>query len=281
MRVVSLLLICVVLGGGLYDVDAADYLSAVEIATATGGSAALMQLGRLAKDLDSTRAAWIGGPILLDRQFARWIGGTPRPHATNFLDGPYGAPATPLVTSLILTTGNLSWPRADKGKDALQDLFLFSAGLAATKGVTDIYKGLFARARPLVYMYPEIAAQREEYDYRYDRRAFFSGHTSSAFFSMAYLNLRARAIMRHHMTPSDYRDWRWVSPTVCFSWASFVGLSRIHAWKHYFSDVVFGALAGWLLAELFFSLDDVVYQDSVNTSASTARSTLLQISVRF
>lgn len=147
--------------------------------------------------------------------------------------------------------------------------------------MTDIYKGLFARVRPLVHMYPEIAAQRQEYDYRYDRRAFFSGHTSSAFFSMAYLNLRARAIMRHHMTPSDYRDWRWVSPTVCFSWASFVGLSRIHAWKHYFSDIALGALAGWLLAELFFSLDDVVNQETATTSAATARSTLVQISVRF
>lgn len=259
---------------------AQEYLSAGDVATISGASAAVAGLGHLAKKLDSTRAPWIEGPFLLDRVFARWFGGEPTPQITNFLDGPFGAPATPLVTSMVMTSCNLSWPRHSKDKDALQDLFLFSAGLVATKGITDIYKGLFARPRPLVFMHPESAARRAEYDYRYDRRSFFSGHTSSAFFSMAFLNLRTRTIMRNEMSPSDYRDWRWLPPTVCFSWASFVGFSRIHAWKHYFSDVVFGALAGWLIAELFFNLDDVAYP-SDGHAGSTSSSSILRLSFSF
>lgn len=62
--------------------------------------------------------------------------------------------------------------------------------------------------------------------------------------------------MRRELSADDYRDYRWISPTVLFGWASFVGWSRLHAYKHYLSDVILGSMAGWLLAELFFSLLD-------------------------
>jgi membrane-associated phospholipid phosphatase len=62
--------------------------------------------------------------------------------------------------------------------------------------------------------------------------------------------------MRRELTSGEYRGWRWAPPAVLYSWAAFVGWSRIHAYDHYFSDVLVGALAGYFLAELFYSFGD-------------------------
>ena len=55
--------------------------------------------------------------------------------------------------------------------------------------------------------------------------------------------------MRQELHAGEYRDYRWAPPTVLFSWASFVGWSRIHAYKHFVSDVMVGAAVGVLPAE--------------------------------
>jgi membrane-associated phospholipid phosphatase len=135
-------------------------------------------------------------------------------------------------------------------------MFLFGMGLFTTKGITSLSKVIVARPRPMICLEPELADQRKEKDYDFDYNSFVSGHTSSAFFSCAFLNLRLRAIMRRELHPNDYRNWRWAPPALLFGWASFVGWSRIHAYRHYVSDVLAGAAVGMLLAELFYNFGD-------------------------
>lgn len=176
---------------------------------------------------------------------------------------------TPISGGVILVVSNLAWPRSAKGKDASQDMFLYLSGLTATKGITDMVKGLVRRERPLPCLEPGIASQREEVDYGFDQQSFFSGHTSGAFFAMAFTNIRVRSIMRQELTSDEYRDWRWAPPALFYSWASLVGWSRIHAYRHFFTDVLAGAAAGILMAELFHSFQNEVDINEANqTNAS-------------
>ena len=233
---------------------AEDFLSAGEVAAITAASGAAWWLSDRIMRYDTLRAPLIKGPLPLETAVQRFFGGQYKPGKRNFLDDHLGSAMTPIATGTMLTAANLAWPRDDRSKETLQDLFLFATGLAATKGITGLAKGIVSRPRPYRTVPP--AGVREKNGFSTDRASFFSGHTSSAFFSAAYLNLRLRSIMRAEQSPDEYDDCRWAPPTVLFSWASFVGLSRIHAYKHYLSDVIFGALAGYLMAELFYSLGD-------------------------
>ena len=230
---------------------AEDFLSAGEVAAIAAASGAAWWLSDQTVKYDTMRAPLIKGPLPLETSIQRFLGGQYKPGKRNFLDDHLGSAMTPIAAGTMLTAANLAWPRDDRGKETLQDFFLFFSGLAATKGVTGLAKGIFNRPRPYRTIPPSDV--REQHGFSTDRTSFFSGHTSAAFFSAAYLNLRLRCIMRAEQSPGDYDDWRWAPPTVLFSWASLVGLSRIHAYKHYLSDVLVGALAGYLVAELFYS----------------------------
>lgn len=204
---------------------------------------------------DSAQPALINRPILLDNWAAHALGGRYFAGKSNFLDGDIGSAITPVAGALGLAAVNLTWPEGRPGKDALQDLYLYNCGIWATAGVTGIAKHLIARPRPFQYYYPD-SARRHEPDYSETRKSFFSGHASSSFFAMTYLNKRVRTAMRQRLSSSDYHNWRWLPPTVLFSWSSYVGVTRIRCYKHFLSDVAVGAAAGALLAELFYRLAD-------------------------
>jgi membrane-associated phospholipid phosphatase len=268
-------LVCLLLSGS---VQAEDYLSAGEIAAVSGGSIALMGLRGVVNRFDSTRQPLISGPLPGEETIQRWLGGDPKPGKRNFLDDKAGSIVTPLTLAVALTAIDLSWPRQDKGKETAQDLFLYISGLVAVKGVTGVAKGLVARRRPILHFAPELAPHTNEGEWRHHRQSFFSGHTSSSFFAAAYLNLRMRTIMRAELSPMDYRSWRWAPPTLLFGWSSFVGLSRIHAYRHYLSDVLAGALVGTIMAELFFALND---SPSISDDDGNASSTPMLLRMRY
>ena len=233
-----------------------DYLTGGEVAAIGGGTAAVFVIANRVNKFDSTRSIYWQQPTSLERSLQYALGGTYYPGKTNFLDGRTGSAITPVATSLLLLGSDLAYPQGDKSKNLLQNQFLFVTGIAATKAVTGLTKGLFRRPRPMLSLEPALAAQRSEIDFRYDHQSFVSGHASSAFFAMTFLNLRTRAIMRSEMSAEAYRTWRWVPPVVCFSWASYVGWSRVSIFKHYVTDIAAGALTGWLLAELFATFAD-------------------------
>ena len=251
-RVTCLIVLLTFLTPSLAKAD--QFLSTGEVTAIAAGAGGTFWLGNQLRNMDSTRTPLLEGPLPLEASIQRFFGGRYERGKRNFLDDSKGSVLTPLTTGSMLLAANLAWPESDRGKATLQDMFLFISGLAATKGVTDMAKSTVSRPRPYMTLVP--IDQGEQRGFRADRSSFFSGHTSSAFFSAAYLNLRLRSIMRSEQTPDEYRDWRWAPPTVLFGWASFVGLSRIHAYKHYLSDVLIGALAGYLIAELFFSFGE-------------------------
>lgn len=237
--------------------QAGGFLSAEDAGIITASTIGVFVLGHHVKRLDSTKTPLIGGPILFDRKLQRFLGGDCSADKSNFLDNEFGSAVTPVAAALIMFTVDSKWPQADKqGKLAAQNLFLFSAGLLATKGITDLAKGIVARPRPLPCLEPELAGLRTNIDHAYDHNSFFSGHASSAFFAMTFLNKRIRAIMRNEMTVGKYDKYSWVSPAFSFSWATFVGWTRIHAYKHFPTDIIVGAAAGILMAELFYSFND-------------------------
>ncbi len=228
-----------------------------------GGGVPLL-IEHLLPATDSTQRAIIPRPVLVDDVIARKFGGGFHVGKSNFLNGTFGSTITPALAGIGIIAGNFTWPEERPGKDALQDFHIYHSGLWATAGVTGIAKYVFARPRPFLHYYPDSAASHE-HNYSEARKSFFSGHASSAFYSVTYLNKRTRAIMRQRLSAEEYRDWRWLPPTVLFSWGSYVCWTRIRAYQHYFSDVAIGALAGYLLAELFYSLgDERCHENDVN-----------------
>lgn len=239
-----------------YRAAAEDYLSESEIGGITAGALGIAAVGEYARHFDSARTALIKGPLPLETSIQNWLGGAYSPGKTNFIDRKFGGLITPVVCGLVLTTVDLSWPQGRKGKFTLQDLFLFSTGSLTNTGINNIAKGLVARPRPYVTLYPDEPPQRHRRDYAFNHSSFYSGHTSSAFFSATYLNKRIRAVMRSEMSIYRYRDWRWAPPLILYGWSTFVAWSRVSAYRHYASDVAIGALAGYLVAGLFFSFND-------------------------
>lgn len=267
-------LLVVVPGAG-----AQSYIDAGEIAAISGVTGGAFALGLHIKHFDSTATVFWVEPSGFERRMQRLLGGSHYRGKTNFLDSDFGAAVTPITAAMLITAANLAYPQGKKEKDALQDGFLFGSGILATKAVTDITKGVFRRRRPAVAMGSSEMPLRTDSRYYYNHRSFVSGHSSSAFFSMVFLNARTRSIMRSEMSPAEYRSWRWLPPTVCFSWATFVGWSRIHAYKHYVTDVMAGALVGWLMGELFLSFGD--YDDRTTADPANGTGTLLRFTITF
>lgn len=255
----------------------AEYLSTGEVVAIGGGGLTMFGLGVWSNNFDSSKTSLIYGPLPGEKSAQRFLGGQYYTGKSNFLDSRFGSAVTPITGALLLTSMNVAWPSEKKGKGLSQDLFLFISGLLATRGLTDFAKATAARPRPYIEMISEMNSDCSASSFVYDHNSFFSGHTSGAFFISTFLNKRVRTIMRREMNKNEYREWRWLPPTFFYGWSSFVGWSRIHAWKHYISDVVIGALAGWLMGELFYSFNN----DGDNSGSRANGQMLFQITLKF
>jgi len=74
---------------------------------------------------------------------------------------------------------------------------------------------------------------------------FFSGHAANAFGFAAASSICLEADKNHR-----YDAYQWF----IFIWALLIGLSRIFAGKHYFGDVLVGAIVGFCIGSLFSGL---------------------------
>lgn len=229
-----------------------DYLSAGEMAAIAGGSAATGYIGYRIRHGDGFKTPLIGGPFPCELPMMGVLAGKYHRGKTNFLDDRWGSALTPVALGMGLLIADFTWPQSQPGKDVGQDLFLFASGLIATKGLTDLSKGISRRPRPYTLFEDSSRADSGSEDVC-SCSSFFSGHSASSFFSAAFTNLRIRSIMRQRLTDGEYRDWRWASPTILFGWAGYVAWSRLHAYKHYPTDILVGALVGYVVAELFYS----------------------------
>jgi membrane-associated phospholipid phosphatase len=234
-----------------------------------GASATVLAIGGVAKYLHPSRP--INNdyrPNALDRSMRRLIHGE-TDTLTNLFDKKFGSMLAPAVA--LIGIGIIDIDRAEFSRDVP----FYLAGMAATNGITVVSKTLAKRPRPYCLPGgcppPGLPPDSPEH-----YRAFFSGHTSKAFYAAGFFNLRFRRFMRRNWTPDEYRVGRWVSPAVSFGVATLVGLSRIHADKHYFTDVLAGAIVGTTMAELYYWLA----YESADTNSDSGKPGL-RLSVRF
>ncbi len=273
----TIFLIILISGAGFSSVcaDPGDYLSAGEAGTIAAGSTALFLTGLSIASFDSTHAAHWNQPLPGERRLQRLLGGRYYPDKSNLFARRLGGAIVPAIALAAIAATDLAYPALDRDRDFGQDMLLFTSGLLAVQGVTGIAKGLVKRSRPMITLEPELAARRTGSRYDFDRKSFFSGHTSTAFFAMTYANKRVRSAMYREMDRDHYRHWRWLPPIIAYGSATAVGWSRIAAYDHYVSDVAVGALVGWLAAELFYAFGDQTYRDLTNSE-----NTPLFISIR-
>jgi membrane-associated phospholipid phosphatase len=134
-------------------------------------------------------------------------------------------------------------------KDDYKKLFLFYKTITYTHVLTEAAKNLIDRQRPD----------------RSDSRSFFSGHTAVTF---AAANFLYREINDYIDSRPDYSEntleytgIKTASFAVLYGWAGYVGYSRMHDNKHYLSDVLLGAAAGFVISNL-------IYNDYLNSDNS-------------
>lgn len=102
--------------------------------------------------------------------------------------------------------------------------------ILASQLITEVVKESFGRKRP-------VNANSPYEFFNSGHKSFFSGHVSAMFAAAATFS-------------EVYKDdWAGV-PYIAYGLAAMVAYGRMHANKHYASDVIMGALAGYLSSKL-------------------------------
>jgi len=170
----------------------------------------------------------------------------------NFLDGSIGALYTPAATGAIITVLNLA-ERAPTQKTG-SELLIFANGSLANKFLTKSFKRAFSRRRPELDFANE--ADKIELDKKDSaHESFYSGHASTASFSAAFLRRRISQSLTQHGHSGIGSGYQWLTATGLYSWAAYVGYSRIQIDKHYFTDVTAGMVMGLLFEEIYHQLN--------------------------
>ena len=170
----------------------------------------------------------------------------------NFLNGSTGSFYTPFVAGTVLAGLNLA---EDTPLPAVgSELFIFVNGGLANKFLTKIFKRAFSRRRPVLeFADPADQSLLEEDENNYE--AFYSGHTSIAFYSAAFLRRRISGSLARRGHVGVKSGYQWLTGVTLYSWAAYVGYSRIEIDKHYFTDVATGAVMGLLFEEAYYRLN--------------------------
>jgi hypothetical protein len=143
------------------------------------------------------------------------------------------ASASNVTLPLVVTVPVAAQLGLGVGKHSLNAALVYSETLAANLALNSLSKVLFSRPRPSTYRLREAGAAPDD-DWFV---SFYSGHSSTAF---------AAAVSGAYLFAEGTRD-----PEARYLlWASEIGLAaasamlRVRAGKHYYSDVVVGALVG-------------------------------------
>ena len=171
-------------------------------------------------------------PTRLDTDFEPRVG----VHGSRTFVGQVGeAGAAAFLGVRLLVNVGADLAGADVTSEDYHRTFWFYKSIVYTFSLTLLAKNLVDRVRPDGS----------------DHQSFFSGHSSTAFCTASYLSL-------------ELNDWydRWEptrkDPTLCstlkigsdvalYAGAAYVAYARMHDEKHYFSDVVTGAVVGTLV----------------------------------
>lgn len=181
-----------------------------------------------------------GGNNGLDRFFRRHFGDPGK--TTNIVDGNgTSITLTAGLGSIILLQSLLS--DGSVWRDAAYEVAVFSTGFMTELGVRLAVKSLFARRRPFL----EFASPADTATLNANPRnhlSFYSGHTSSAFYTAAYVDQRIGALLNARRLGR----YRFMSLVPLYGWATYIAYSRVQIDKHYFTDVATGGLVGTVWA---------------------------------
>ena len=170
----------------------------------------------------------------------------------NFLNGTIGALYTPAATGAIITVLNLA-ERAPTQRTG-SELLIFANGALADKFLTKNFKRAFSRRRPELDFADEAdKIELEKKDSAHE--SFYSGHASMAFFSAAFLRRRISQSFAQHGHSGIGSGYQWLTTIGLYSWAAYVGYSRIQIDKHYFTDVAAGMVMGLLFEGIYHRLN--------------------------
>ena len=136
----------------------------------------------------------------------------------------FGAIASPPLSDLSVET---PLPEAS---------MVATEALSTTWMLSQIFNHLVERERPDSY----FDLGDESYD------AFFSGHTSVSFAAVTQLTLFSYELEWFN------DETRWLVPTVGYSLAGLTGYLRVAADRHWFSDVLVGAVVGTTVSYLVY-----------------------------
>lgn len=164
-----------------------------------------------------------------------------------------------LIVALPVSSAALSFLDLERfGKKAvLENIVLIAESIAVTGALNQIVK--FAVARPRPYMYRGNEQDRIRYGDAGDYRSFFSNHTSMGFaatVSLAYLYSRRRR----------EAGLKWLVWTAAIAGGASVASLRVAAGKHFYTDVVAGAIVGTSMGILVPALHETKPSAPVATS---------------
>lgn len=167
----------------------------------------------------------------------------------NFLAGNSGSLSTPIAVAAIIT--GLNWSEGRPWQQSGTELLIFANGAFANGFLTQSFKRGFSRRRPIL----EFASSTEKTELAAkatNHKSFYSGHTSTAFYSASFLRRRISQSLAGKGHVGIRSGYQWLTGVALYGWASYVGYSRIEIDKHYFSDVAVGALMGVLFEEVYY-----------------------------
>jgi hypothetical protein len=148
--------------------------------------------------------------------------------------------AADVMVAALLAAPQLLNLADSRGRGWFEDTAVALQALMLTQGAVQLTKFAVRRGAPILY---DERVPIEEREGRDASRSFISGHTATAF--VAASSYTTTYWLRH---PDD--PWRWVVLAGTHSLAMAVGLLKVHAGYHYWTDIGAGALLGSSLGVL-------------------------------
>jgi len=142
--------------------------------------------------------------------------------------------AADVLVAVLLAAPQLLNLADSRGRGWFEDTAVALQALMLTQGAVQLTKFAVRRGAPILY---DDRVPLEEREGRDASRSFLSGHTATAF--VAASSYTTTYWLRH---PDD--PWRWMVLAGTHSLAMAVGLLKVHAGYHYWTDVGAGALVG-------------------------------------
>jgi len=170
----------------------------------------------------------------------------------NFIDKAMMFPYNPkaAMASDILLLWNVASPIVFNSQQFTEDWtipVMYGETLLATSAITYLVKKIFKRPRPYNFYKDAPKEQIENFD---SQLSFFSGHSSLSFSSAVFNSI----IYEKYNPNSDYKNLVWA---ISLTSAATTATLRVLAGKHYFSDIVVGAIVGSLVSYYITEIHEV------------------------